>query len=325
MSIPPAPNWAGPLQVTSDIIDALRRRRLIAFYLPALALLAFLIVLVLIPRRYSSITVFRAGVASSGEGVAAGLGALAGQFGIALGNGESAPEFYAALLESYSVRSAVLRTRPDSGTPMTLLDILAPDSSKPVVSRLERGMKQLSTRVTTRIDADTRLLWLSVQMRDSALARAVAYAYLATLDSVQARMRRSHASAAVSFLESQDRMLTSELETAESRLQRFLEVNRSFQNSPGLVFEHDRLTRRVQLASEAVLQTRRQLLETRIQALNTVPSLSVLDFPSTPARASWPPRKLYAVLAAMTFAFAGLLFALLFEVLDRRRAISAAG
>jgi uncharacterized protein involved in exopolysaccharide biosynthesis len=266
-----------------------------------------------VKSRYASTTTFRASSSGEGSQMPGGLSAIAGQFGIALGDGESAPEFYAALLASRSVRSAVLRSRLTETGVTTVLDNLVPDTSYTIAERMDIGLAKLMRRVTIRVDAESQIIGLRAAMRTPEDAQRLAYLYLTAVDSVQTRLRRTQAEASLAVLVLQDSVLSTDLDREERALRTFLEDNRTFAQSPSLMFQRERLQRRVDLALEAVQGVRRQLRDARAQALNTMPALTVVDLPSLPVEPSWPPRMMVVVLALLVSTTGGILMALSLE------------
>ena len=72
------------------------------------------------------------------------------------------------------------------------------------------------------------------------------------------------------------------LRAAEDALQRFLQVNREFAESPALVFQQDRLRREVLLQQQVVTSLAQRYEENRIREVRDTPVITVLEKPTLP-------------------------------------------
>ena len=106
------------------------------------------------------------------------------------------------------------------------------------------------------------------------------------------------------FAEQRIEELTDQFFVIEDSLRRFLEQNRSYENSPGLAFEAARLGRRVNLLQDVLTALSREAGLSRIQERGDIPAITIVDSPSTPARRASPRRTRLVVLT--TF-FAGII------------------
>ena len=86
------------------------------------------------------------------------------------------------------------------------------------------------------------------------------------------------------FVEERLQQVRSELRDAENQLQGFLQSNRAFQNSPELLFEHDRLQRQVGMRQQVFTSLMQAYEQARIAEVRNTPVITVIVAPSEPVR-----------------------------------------
>lgn len=331
---PPAPPVWGfplgypPLEEGTSLLEfanvLLRRWRLVLGLPLAATVLAVLVSLVL-PRWYTATTSF---VPESpvGNRAPAGLAGLASQFGLTFGAAASqSPRFYAEVLKSRELMERVLLARyPDfrspseSGDSATMVEILgrggddAPDS-------LFRALKRFRKLVSTDADIRTSVVQLDVDARDPVLASLVANHFVEYLNEFNARTRQSQARERRRFAEARVAEAEGELRAAEQELRTFYEQNRSWQQAPQLVFEEGRLRREVDVRQEIYLTLSREYETARIDEVNDVPVLTVIDPAVPPQEKSKPKRRMLVVLAIVVAEVVAVLLAFGVEHVDRLR------
>src|SRR5205823_6630604 len=129
------------------------------------------------------------------------------------------------------------------------------------------------------------------------LAAAVANRFVAYLNDFNTKSRQSQARERRKFIEQRLADGEGELRTAEESLRTFYERNRSWQQSPQLVFEEGRLRRQVEIRQEVYLTLRREYETARIEEVNDTPVITVIDRAVPPREKARPQRKLLVVLA----------------------------
>jgi len=90
--------------------------------------------------------------------------------------------------------------------------------------------------------------------------------------------RQSQAAAERGFTEERMAEAQEELRAAENELQRFLQNNRQFQNSPELVFQHDRLQRRVAMRQQVYTSLVQSYEQARIDEVPNTPVITVVEY-----------------------------------------------
>ena len=89
------------------------------------------------------------------------------------------------------------------------------------------------------------------------------------------------------------------LMNAEENLRSFYERNHTWQQSPQLSFEESRLKRQLEIQQDLYVTLRREYETARIEEVNDIPVITVIDPAVAPQRRSWPKRLLLTVLAAI--------------------------
>lgn len=277
----------------------------------------------LTPPMFTATTAFVPEVGSRGR-IPSGLAGLATQFGVSVGaEASQSPRFYAEVVKSHEIMERVLldryedpRARENPGDSATLLDILdlrGSDLSK----RVDAGLKALGGLVSTRVDAQTGIVRLSVQAPYPELAAEVANRFVQYLNEFNAKTRQSQARERRKFVEERIAEAERELRRAEEDLKTFYERNRSWQQSPHLVFEEGRLRRQVEIRQEVYLTLKREYETARIEEVNDTPVITVIDPAVPPQQRSKPRRRLNVILALLLGGMVGVFWAFGAEYVDR--------
>ena len=143
---------------------------------------------------------------------------------------------------------------------------------------------------STRVDARTNIVEVRVDAMDRGLAAAVANRFIEALTEFNSRSRQSRARERRRFVEERVAEVETELRQREEVLKTFLERNRTFQ-SPQLAFEEGRLRSDVEIQQEIFLTLRREYEYARIEEVNEVPVITVIDRAVPPLLRSRPARR----------------------------------
>jgi tyrosine-protein kinase Etk/Wzc len=308
-----------------ELFNLLLKRRRIVFGLPVVAALVVAVFSFVVPSTYTAMTTFVPQARTPGR-FPSGVAGLAGQLGISFGvEATESPRFYANLVKSRELLERILlseyqdpretRSSPDSTTLLRLLNVKGRDAA----DSLHHGVKALNNLVSARVDNQTNVVRLSVDARYPTLAAAVANRFVAYLNDFNARTRQSQARERRKFVE--QRLADGELElrTAEESLRTFYERNRSWQQSPQLVFDEGRLRRQVDVRQEVYLTLRREYETARIEEVNDTPVITVIDRAAPPQERSRPRRMLLVVVALVLGGIVGVFWAAGGEYFDRAR------
>lgn len=306
-----------------DLVILLRRRWRLVLGLPfAMAAVTAVASLIMRPT-YTASTTF-VPEAGPGTNLPASLAGLAGQFGLSIGADASrSPRFYADVLKSRALLERVLQARyvdprSTSSDSARLLDILRIDGRNAADS-LSRGVRKVSDLVSTRVDIQTGVVRLSVDSRYPGLAAAVANRMIGYLNEFNTQTRQSQARERRRFVEQRIVGAETELRSAEGDLRAFYERNRSWQQSPQLVFEEGRLRRQVDIRQEVYLTLKREFETARIEEVNDTPVITVIDAAVAPQLRTRPRRTVMVMLGFLLGAILGVFGALAAPYIDQVR------
>ncbi len=297
--VPERPEGSGGASIPEELflLFSSRRKGILSTWLSALLL--GVAAALLWPPRYAAVASFIPELTSSSR-LPSGLGNLATQFGVSLGSDPlQSGRFYADLLLSRRVVERVLQSYyslpgpvapSDSATLLDLLGVKGRDS----LERLQKGVKKLRGATSVDPAIRTNIVTLTVTARDPYLAAAVANRFVETVNEFNTRIRQSQAGRRRRFVEQQADSAERELRAAEDRLKSFYEQNRSWQQSPKLQYWLGQLQRQVDIEKEVYLTLRRDLETARIDEVNDLPLISVIDL-AVPSRERKPKRSLIVV------------------------------
>lgn len=298
-----------------ELVNVLLRRWRVVLGLPVAAAFLTAAVSLVLPPTYTAATAFVPEARSQGR-LPSGLAGLAGQLGVSVGaEASQSPRFYAEVVRSREIVDRVLLSRfvdprsrhnpPDSAT---LLRILRVDGDD-LAQSLHNGRNKMESLVSVRVDNQTSIVTLHFDSRHPALAADVANRFVLYLNEFNAKTRQSQARERRRFVEQQVAEAERDLRQAEEELKEFYERNRSWQQSPQLVFEEGRLRRQVEIRQEVYLTLKREYETARIEEVNDTPVITVIDPAVPPQQRSKPKRKLLVVLAFVLSGMVGVFWA----------------
>lgn len=289
------------LQVAAVLV---RRWRLVVGAPLASAVIAGGISLI-VPPMYTGTVSFipESGIIPS---IPANLAGLAGRFGLALGGeANQSPAFYADLLTSPRIMDRVLldqyrNPRAANG----LLDsvgllVVLDAEGRDLLDSLHDGRKRLRDLMALHVDNQTGVVSLDIDSRHPDLAAEVANRFVTHLNWFNASSRQSQARERRRFLDARLTDVQQELRTAEEDLKAFYERNRTWEQSPQLRFEEQRLSRRLQLSQDLYLTLRRELESARIEEVNDTPVITVISPATSPRERSRPKRLVIVALTTL--------------------------
>ncbi len=274
-----------PIQLASVV---LRYRKLVLTATVATGVAA--LVLSLLFRRQYAESSF---APLSTEANASQLAGLAAQFGVNLGglSGGESVDFYASLLESRALLGAAalneyrFPTDEDARDTLigNLLQLYNVNGDTPQ-EKLQRAIKQLDKDVDVTKDADAGVVTLDVKAKWPALAELVNRRLLSLVNDFNLHKRQSQAVAERRFVEGRLQDARAELDSAEREQARFLEANRTYQDSPRLRVEAGRLQRRVDFVQQVYTTLSQAYEQARIDEVRNTPVITIIDEPEGSAR-----------------------------------------
>lgn len=221
-----------------------------------------------------------------------GLSGLAAQLGFNLNSitGGQPLEFYANLVTSRELLAQVAITQftfPQTIDPAgngrdtvraSLLELYGATGDSPD-ERVQDAVKILSRKVAVDQDVRANVVTLNVRARWPALATAVTRRIIDLVNEFNLRSLQSQAGAERRFVEGRLAVAQRDLVSAEDSLERFLDRNRTYQNSPRLMFEEARLQRRVDLRQQVYTTLAQSYEQARISEVRNTPVITVITPP----------------------------------------------
>jgi len=264
----------------------LQHRRALAL-VPLICSLTTIGVALVLPKKYTT-TVSFAPVAST---MAAGIGGLASQLGVSLPSidASQSPDFYAELLATPDILREVALTQYNvavgvdtlRGTLVDLYDIHEGDPGR----TLAEAIRTLNTKILdVSFNRQTSIVSVDIKTKWRDLSYQVAGRLLELVNEFNLNRLQLQAGQERRFLGERVDTARAELRRAEAVLQGFLERNRSYPNSPALVFEHDRLQREAVMRQEVYSMLTQGYEQARMQAVRNTPSISLIQHPAPALR-----------------------------------------
>jgi uncharacterized protein involved in exopolysaccharide biosynthesis len=286
----PSSNDRQPLMVANAI---LRQWRL-AVWVPVAAVLIAL-VFCLVPRgTYIATSQF---MPQTPQQSGAQLAGLAAQFGFSLGPGTvnpESPDFYAELLQSRELLTEVVQARyafrSEKGDSVdgTLVQLLRPRGHT-AEARLRRTVQKVRDHTDIGVGLKTGVITVKTTMPWPELAVMVNRRMLELVDHYNLTRRQTSAGAERRFVEGRLAQARQELEGAEGELEAFFERNRSYQQSPQLLFAANRLQRRVDLRQQVYTSLAQSYESARLEEVRNTPVTTVISRPEGSAVNLRPP------------------------------------
>lgn len=245
------------------------------------------------------------------------ISGVAAQFGIEVPSGQAgqSPQFYSNLLTSRRLLEDAVTTRyrtlpereaggnsqttaqgehpaeseeaavSDAGTDdrtlVDLYEVQAPSQPEAVA----KAARRLRHAVSVSTNTETGVVTLEVTTPWPRVSKQVADRLIELVNRFNNRVRQTQASAEAEFVADRLQEARGELRAAEDSLENFLQRNVSWQQSPELRFEHDRLQRRVSLKQQVFTSLASRFEEARISEVKNTPVVTTVTPPEIPVRA----------------------------------------
>lgn len=229
-------------------------------------------------------------VPQSSAGGANRLAGLAAQFGVAVpslgGASGEGPPFYASVLRSRTLlRELVLTRFAEAPNGQSLLELyLRAPAPSPSVEQENKAIERAGKKLSVDVEAKTGIVTLRTAATSDELAVAMNRRLLALLADFNLTRRQTQAKAERIFVEQRRTEARSDLANAEGRLTAFLARNRSYQGSPQLVLEYQRLAREADMQRQIYSTISQSYEQARIEEVRNTPVFTMLDQPSLTRR-----------------------------------------
>jgi uncharacterized protein involved in exopolysaccharide biosynthesis len=212
------------------------------------------------------------------------MSSLARQFGVGVPSEvpTQSPDFYKILIQSRAVLEAAAETEfgqaavNGANMPVPLAALLGVKSeSRDGVRRA--AAKAIAERLTVSVAFETGIVTISVRTPDPRLSEAIVDRLVDLVGEFNQAAQQRMASEEGRFVSARLDDAERELRSAEETLEQFMKHNRTFQQSPELLFQYDRLQRSVAAHQEVYLHLLRSREQARLDAARDTPVLIVIE------------------------------------------------
>lgn len=196
-----------------------------------------------------------------------------------------------------------------------LLSIFLKNSGKSPESIKYKTIKKFKDeRLQINYDRRTNITSISVELEDPKVASQVAELFYIELSSFINETINKGARIKQNFLNERIDAIELELLSSEKSLEDFLNENKSFQNSPKLLQDYNRLQRNVKLKETAFLLLKNELEIAKVDEVKNTLKLVMIDKPSVPFAKSYPSRLSLSLSIAFLVTVLYLLLPLISEI-----------
>jgi uncharacterized protein involved in exopolysaccharide biosynthesis len=310
------------------LLNVVLRDRWRIFRTAVLALALVTVVLLVLPRTWTSTGSFRP---QQRQTSLAGLSSLAAQFGLSVPNLDNtqSPAFYADLLRSHTILGHVVEAEyvvpvdggDQRGSLVRWLEV-EEDETEPV--RRELAIRKLDKLLEVETAPRTGVVTFSVATKSPELSAQIAGRLLQEVNRFNLESRQSQASAERRFTEGRLASVRDELRAAENRLEMFLRQNRQYRTSPELSLQQERLRREVSLIEDVHTTLAQAYEQAKIEEVRDTPVITIVERPEVAVQPD--PRGFVkkGILALLLGAGLGIMLAFLREAMSRTSREAAA-
>ena len=143
-------------------------------------------------------------------------------------------------------------------------------------ARLEKAIARLGHGIGVQTSRETGVIQFRVTTPSARLSQEVAARLISLINDFNLSTRQSQAAAERRFVEGRLTQARTELFRAEDRMEDFLRTNRSYENSPQLLFEHERLQRDLGLRQQLYATLAQSYEQAKIDEIRNIPVLTVI-------------------------------------------------
>jgi uncharacterized protein involved in exopolysaccharide biosynthesis len=233
----------------------------------------------LLSNKYRSTAVVLPDNEASKLGGLGGLADLASMAGVSVGGGKSWVELYPQIIVSDAVLKNIIYKKFQSvefKDSVNLIEYFEFDYPEPL-KNYDKTFQTLTKLIEVSADKKTRVVSVSLVLYESKLAAEIINAILKEMDEFIRTKRISNASERRKWIEQRLADVKIDLARSENALKDFRERNRVVSGSPQLLLEQQRLIREVEINSTVFIELKKQLELAKIDEINTMPIINILD------------------------------------------------
>ncbi len=280
-----------------------RRRKFITIFTGGITLLTIIIVL-LLPKQYTSTAVILPDVDKSRLSNLAGISNLAAMAGVNLGGEGSLIQLYPTIIKSEWVLRNVIYHKYKTNKfadSVNLIQYWEYKESTPELN-FEVTLKTLQELLDISTDMKLNVITMKIETTDPQLSADILNNAIDELNTFLLTKRTTNASEQRKWIEGRLVEVKKDLERSENALKEFREKNRIVTGSPQLMLEQARLEREVQINNTLYVELKKQYEVARINEIQDIPIVNVMDY-ARPAAKKSSPKRATATLASLFVSF----------------------
>jgi len=308
-----------------DFVNIILRYR---FWIIAVAILGGLIAVLPVAFSKPTYTATASFSLQGAESRPSGLASLAGQLGVPVslsGAASSSPQFYVDLIKTRAVLSFIVddtfKVAGKAGRPLSFYELFEVAGDSKAMKR-DNSFRLLSRSIiSASIAKATGVVTVSVTSPWQSVSLSIADRVLDAVNTFSLRTRQAQAGAERRFSEERLGPARLSLRSAEDRLESFLRSNRTYRESPELLFEYDRLQRDVAMQQQVYTSVAQGYEEARMSEVRDTPLITIIDSAAVSASPDPRGRIRRTVVGMIIGALLGLIGVFARELFARRRAM----
>ena len=149
-------------------------------------------------------------------------------------------------------------------------------------------IKKLNKRISYSQDFYTNEIIITTTMEDRSLAKEINDEIINYINTFITNSKNKNAASQAFFLNKRLNEVKKTLKESENEMEKFLEDNRSFQDSPSLQKIYMRIARKIEIDTQIIIQLTTQMEVNKVNELSEVSNFVIVDDSSFPARKVHP-------------------------------------
>lgn len=149
-------------------------------------------------------------------------------------------------------------------------------------------IKKLNKRISYSQDFYTNEIIISTTMEDRLLAQEINNDIINYINRFITTSKNKNAASQAFFLNKRMSEVKDSLKSTEDELERFLQNNKSYRESPSLQKIHMRLLRKIEIDTQIIIQLTTQLEVSKVEELSEMSNFVIVDYSSFPAKKVYP-------------------------------------
>ncbi len=291
------------------------RRKFITIFTGGITILTIIIVLIL-PKKYTSTAVILPDVDKSRLGNLAGISDLAAMAGVNVGGEGSLIKLYPTIIKSEWVLRNIIYHKYKTtkfADSVNLIQYWKINEKTPELN-FEVTLKMLQELLDISTDIKLNVVTMKIETTDPQLSADILNNAIDELNTFLLTKRTTNASEQRKWIEGRLVEVKRDLERSENALKEFREKNRIVTGSPQLMLEQARLEREVQINTTLYVELKKQYEVAKIEEIRNIPIVNVMDY-ARPAAKKSSPKRATATLASL---FLSLCCSLVIVFIDYR-------